>query len=71
MTFKDLSINQRFIFASENEYPHSGMATGPWYKLSSRTYTKDTSPFNADGEHSFWNDHHCTVGTINVTVIPI
>lgn len=36
--FKELRIGDSFRFASEREWPYSGLAKGPWVKLSARTY---------------------------------
>ena len=71
MTFKQLSIGESFVFASENDprFRCSGIERGPWIKLSARTYTKQTSPFDADTkDHAFWNHNHCQIGSINVEV---
>lgn len=60
LKFKDLKVGERFNFTSESdpEYKFSGMARGPWVKLTARTYTKH------DGSMT------CTVGSINVQVEP-
>ena len=37
-TFKDLPIGEFFRFESERSMPYSGMARGPWEKISARKY---------------------------------
>jgi hypothetical protein len=56
--FKQLTVGTRFIFKSEVDFPWSGMARGPWVKVSARKY-----------RHLHTNDEH-GVGTIRVEVIP-
>ena len=38
MTFNELSIGDVFRFESEVSLPYSGMARGPWEKISDRKY---------------------------------
>lgn len=57
MTFRDLRIGQRFRFASERTMPYSGMAHGPWIKISPRRYCHVETP------HLTYN-----VGTTHVEV---
>ena len=59
--FKDLAIGQVFKFYGEDEFPFSGMALGPWRKLSARTYKHE------ELEQPWTN----RVGSINVLVRPI
>lgn len=56
MRFRDLAIGDQFRFSSERTMPASGLATGPWRKISSRRYVHCESGMT------------CTVGTINVEV---
>jgi len=42
MKFRDLKIGDRFCFASETTMPNSGMARGPWVKVSPRKYSHET-----------------------------
>ena len=63
MRFKDLRIGQRFEFDhSMLTTPWSG-ATGPWEKLSARTYRH--VPVEGQSDPS-----PIRVGTINVEVVP-
>jgi hypothetical protein len=55
MPFKKLPLGETFEFESVLKFPYSGMARGPWKKVSSRRYT--------DGTHTH------EVGTVNVRVI--
>lgn len=59
--FKDLAIGDRFRFASEGDpkFRFSGMARGPWIKVSSRRYDH----VDADGLKGV------RVGTPNVDVL--
>ena len=59
MKFKDLDKGAVFIFASEKEFPYSGMAKGPWKKISSKKYILEDEP---SVEHQ--------VGSVNAEVIP-
>ena len=72
MKFRNLYIGQRFEFI---HVPFSGMEHGPWVKVSTRKYRKDTSPFSVDRfarmEHETWCKLICQVGTINVAVNPM
>ena len=58
MTFKSLPIGAGFVFASEEDerFRFSGMARGPWRKVSARTYEDETGTRHR-------------VGSINVKVI--
>jgi hypothetical protein len=38
MKFKDLYLNESFRFQGEYDFPYSGIAKGPWIKLSARKY---------------------------------
>lgn len=38
MTFADLNVGEFFRFESEESMPYSGMARGPWEKISARKY---------------------------------
>ena len=38
MIFRDLSMRDKFAFTAEDEFPYSGIAKGPWIKLSARKY---------------------------------
>lgn len=58
MTFGALAIGDTFIFASEREPSVSGLAFGPWRKISARKYVRI-------GEESLT----CRVGTTHVAVI--
>ena len=57
LRFRDLKAGAVFRFASERDFPHSGMARGPWRKIGPREYVH-----TEDGMR-------CEVGTINVEVI--
>lgn len=59
LRFGDLEVGDRFVFASENsvEFRFSGMAKGPWEKISYRKYSRVDDP---DRIHS--------VGTVRVPV---
>jgi hypothetical protein len=61
MRFKELSIGAMFEF-DHNGIQFSGMATGPWIKLSARQYTA------SDKENRLYG-HKLTVGSINVKVV--
>lgn len=39
-TFKLLSLNSVFIFTSQRQLPNSGMALGPWVKVTTGKYRK-------------------------------
>ena len=43
MEFKDLAAGSRFRFCGELDFPHSGMASGPWVKTSELRYDHATS----------------------------
>jgi hypothetical protein len=43
--FKDVKVGQAFRFSSENKFPYSGMARGPWIKTSNSHYR------HADEDH--------------------
>ncbi len=60
--FKDLPMSKPFRFASELDFPNSGMVTGPWVRVSTRKYSHATRP-------GFLSD--LTVGSINVEVITV
>ena len=57
LLFRDLAIGAVFRFASERDMPNSGMAKGPWRKITVREYVH-----TEDGMQ-------CQVGTIAVEVI--
>jgi hypothetical protein len=59
MKFKELAIGQEFRFSSERDFPYSGMATGPWVKISARGY-----------RHVPDNGYSYKVGSVNTEVIP-
>ena len=61
--FKDLPLQARFIFASQEEpgLRFSGMARGPWIKISARRYVHVDFPSGFEARHQ--------VGSINVEVI--
>ena len=61
MRFKNLSVGAIFEFDREG-IQFSGMASGPWVKLSARQYTA------SDKENSLYG-HRLTVGSINVKVV--
>lgn len=76
MKFKELAVWQRFEFKhSEGGLSYLGFALGPWLKVSTRRYRKDTDPYAMDYservEHSFGVNHLNHVGSINVEVTPI
>lgn len=56
MTFSDLGIGTRFEFDHTGLPLSSGIATGPWVKVSTRQYTKVGEPARY------------TVGTVRVPV---
>lgn len=60
--FKELEIGHDFRFASEEDMPYSGLATGPWTKISPRKYIKASSEC---GKHDEYR-----VGSWNTEVIP-
>lgn len=41
-TFGSLNIGERFIFTGEIEFPYSGIAKGPWIKISPRKYRHES-----------------------------
>ena len=61
MRFKDISVGAMFEF-DRTGLQFSGMATGPWIKLSARQYTA------CDKENSLYG-HKLTVGSINIVVV--
>jgi hypothetical protein len=38
--FRDITIGETFTFASERDFPYSGIAKGPWIKISTRKYVR-------------------------------
>jgi len=38
LRFRDLDVKECFIFKRESDEPNSGLATGPWRKVSARKY---------------------------------
>lgn len=75
MKFKQLAIGASFNFDHSGLSICSGIEPGPWRKVSARGYVKDTTPFTLDpyarNEHAIYSTMRCTVGSINVTVIPL
>lgn len=66
MKFKHLYLNESFKFLSEYEYPHSGMARGPWIKISSRKYKH----IETGATHSVGSIHaECLPASIVETII--
>lgn len=61
MRFSELAIGDRFRFASEQTMPNSGMATGPWRKISARLYNHESNKVLT----------RVKVGSINVDVIKL
>ena len=61
MRFKDLSVGTIFEFDRAG-FEYSGMATGPWIKLSARQYTA------CDTDNALYG-HKITVGSVNVKVV--
>ena len=61
MRFKELSVGTLFEFDRDG-VQFSGMASGPWVKLSARQYIA------SDKENSLYG-HKLTVGSINVKVV--
>ena len=61
MRFKELSIGAMFEF-HHSGIQFSGMAIGPWIKLSARQYTA------SDKENALYGQR-LTVGSINVRVV--
>lgn len=57
LRFRDLALGAVFRFASERDMPNSGMARGPWRKITVREYVH------------IENGLLCEVGTIAVEVI--
>lgn len=57
--FRDLAVGDTFVFQGEIDFPRSGIAKGPWVKLTSTTYR------HQDGNHSI----RC--GTVNAEVVRI
>ena len=58
-TFKQLAIGDVFEFERRG-FEYAGLASGPWRKLSARTYIPTDDR---------WNGEHTGVGSVNVRVI--
>ena len=43
MKFKHLYLNESFRFQGEYDFPYSGIAKGPWIKISARKYKHSES----------------------------
>lgn len=75
MKFKQLHIGQRFEFDHSGLPLCHGLEPGPWVKMSTRKYRKDTTPFTTDKlaqmDHATHSVMVCEVGTVNTTVIPL
>lgn len=59
--FRELKIGEVFEFASIGTHPYSGMARGPWRKISARGYVAALPSHRLAG-------HRLQVGSINVAV---
>ena len=75
MKFKNLSIGQKFEFDHSGLPFCHGLEPGPWRKISTRKYVKDTTPFTLDpiarNEHAIYSTLECQVGSINATVLAL
>ena len=60
MTFQQLPIGEWFEFDHSDMPIASGIETGPWQKISARTYEKG-------GDRAM----RCRVGSVNVAVIKV
>jgi len=72
LKFSDLSIGEKFVFASEHDprFLTSGMAKGPWIKNSSRTYEHADDVGKPISQRRYGGGR-ISVGSINVGVVRV